>query len=382
MKKIILSLLLCLISHTLYAQDIITFRDGKSVKAKVLEITQTEIKYKRFSNLDGPLYTINKNTVTQIQYKGGDIEEFSNEPVASSSTSSSSVASNPNAPQLIEVEPDERNAEIIRQSRYGSNGCGDMFPKRTAHFKPADCAVAKLVFTESSVVSTSEVEVLTSNDWMKPKGALYAFLGVNIALKNKTDKVIYVDLGNSFSTDKFTTRCYYDPSKVVSINDGKTSGSSLNLGAVAGVFGLGGTIVGRLASGVNVGSAETGGTTTTYSPQQYVAIPPGGRGYISKWEKEYDGPIRREGESILREGESFKLLLKSVGINKNDSKVFSEANSPCKRDYYITYSTDPQFKTYSVVRFSVYIHQIVGAYPGLIDIPEGICTTYEVFDEY
>jgi hypothetical protein len=249
-----------------------------------------------------------------------------------------------------------------------------MFPKRTAHFKPAGSAVAKLVFTESSVVSTSEVEVLTSNDWMKPKGALYAFLGVNIALKNKTDKVIYVDLGNSFSTDKFTTRCYYDPSKVVSINDGKTSGSSLNLGAVAGVFGLGGTIVGRLASGVNVGSAETGGTTTTYSPQQYVMIPPGGRGYISKWEEV-------NGETV-REGESFKQAIKSVGIQPNNLKVFSEANSPCKRDYYITYSTDPEFKTYSVVRFSVYIHQIVGAYPGLIDIPEGICTTFEVFDEY
>lgn len=368
MRKIILSLLLCLISHSLYAQDIITFRDGKSVKAKVLEITQTEIKYKRFSNLDGPLYTINKNTVTQIQYKGGDIEEFSNEPVANSSTSSSSVASDPNAPQLIEVEPDERNGEMIRQSRYGSNGRGDMFPKRQPRFGRTNYAVAKLVFTESSVVSTNEIEMI--------------YNGENIALKNKTDKVIYVDLGNSFSTDKFTTRCYYDPSKVVSINDGKTSGSSLNLGAVAGVFGLGGTIVGRLASGVNVGSAETGGTTTTYSPQQYVAIPPGGSGYISKWEKEYDGPIRREGENILREGESFKLLLKSVGINKNDSKVFSEANSPCKRDYYITYSTDPEFKTYSVVRFSVYIHQIVGTYPDLIDIPEGICTTYEVFDEY
>lgn len=356
MRKIILVLLLCLISHSLYAQDIITFRDGKSVKAKVLEITQTEIKYKRFSNLDGPLYTIDKNTVTQIQYKGGDIEEFSNEPVASSSTSSSSVASDPNAPQLIEVEPDERNAEMIHQSRYGSNGRGDMVPKRQPRFgRTNNYAVAKLVFTESSVVSTNEIEMI--------------YNGENIALKNKTDKVIYVDLGNSFSTDKFMTRCYYDPSKVVSINDGKTSGASLNLGAVAGLFGLGGTVVGRLASGVNVGSAKTGGTTTTYSTQQYVMVPPGGRGYISKWEEV-------NGETV-REGESFELAIKSVGIQLNNLKVFSEANSPCKRDYYITYSTDPEFKTYSVVRFSVYIHQIVGAHPDLIDIPEGICATVE-----
>ena len=355
MRKIILSLLLCLISHSLYAQDIITFRDGNSVKAKVLEITQTEIKYKRFSNLDGPLYTINKNTVTQIQYKGGDIEEFSNEPVANSSTNSSSVASDPNAPQLIEVEPDERNAEIIRQTRYGSNGRGYMIPQRQARIGRTNYAVAKLVFTESSVVSTNEVAVI--------------YDGKTITLKNRTDKVIYVDLGNSFSTDKFATRCYYDPSKVVSINDGKTSGAGLNLGAVAGIFGLGGTIVGRLASGVNVGSAKTGGTTTTYSTQQYVMVPPGGSGYISKWEI-VDG-------QIVREGESFKQAIKSVGIQVNNMKVFSEANSPCKRDYYITYSTDPEFKTYSVVRFSVYIHQIVGAHLDLIDIPKGIVAIME-----
>ena len=360
MKKIILSLILCLIAHSLYAQDIITFTDGKSVKAKVLEISQTEIKYKRFSNLDGPLYTINKNTVSQIQYQGGDIEEFSNEPVANNSTSNNNVTNDPNSPQLIELEPDERNAEIIRCSRYGSNGCGDMFPKRTVRFKPADWAVAKLVFTESSVVSTNEVEVIYGHS--------------EIALKNKTDKVMYVDLGNSFSTDKFATRCYYDPSKVVSTNDGKTSGASLNLGAVAGLFGLGSTTVGRLASGVNVGRAETAGTTTTYSSQQYVMIPPGGSGYISRWEYV-------NGQAV-REGESFKLLIKSVGINKNDSKVFSEANSPCRRDYYITYSTDPEFKTYSVVRFSVYVHQIVGASDYDIDIPAGISTVKEHIGGY
>lgn len=359
MKRAILSLILIVITQSIFAQDIITFTDGKSVKAKVLEITQTEIKYKKYSNLDGPLYTINKNTVMQIKYKGGDVEEFSNEPTTSSSTNSNNEATNTNEPQLIELGPDENNAEIIRCSKYGKNGRGDMFPKRNIRFKAADYVTAKLVFTASSVVSNGEVTI--------------RHMGNNIAIINNTDDVIYVDLGNSFSTDKFATRCYHDPTKVVSFNDSQTSGGSLNLGAITGIFGIGG-IVGRLASGINVGSASSGGTTTTYSTQRYIIVPPGGTGWITKWES-------HDGKTAL-EGENFKQLFKSVGINKNDSKVYNETNSPIKRDYFITYSTSPEFKTYSVLRFSVYVHQLIGASSVDTDIPNGICTVTEYIGQY
>ena len=45
-------------SLCLSAQDVIVKRDGSTILSKVLEVNKTDIKYKKFSNLNGPTYTI------------------------------------------------------------------------------------------------------------------------------------------------------------------------------------------------------------------------------------------------------------------------------------------------------------------------------------
>ncbi|MFH1321769.1 MAG: hypothetical protein ABII90_14110 [Bacteroidota bacterium] len=64
-------------SETSFSQDAIYKTDGSRIEAKVIEITGTEIKYKKFSNPDGPLYTINYSEVVMIIYKNGDSEVYS-----------------------------------------------------------------------------------------------------------------------------------------------------------------------------------------------------------------------------------------------------------------------------------------------------------------
>lgn len=54
--------------------DIITFRSGDQVTAKVIEISEDKIKYKRCDNLDGPAFVVSKATVASIKYSNG-IEE-------------------------------------------------------------------------------------------------------------------------------------------------------------------------------------------------------------------------------------------------------------------------------------------------------------------
>ncbi|GAB3814733.1 hypothetical protein GCM10028895_08110 [Pontibacter rugosus] len=77
MKQILFSLLFmgCL-SPSLQAQDMIMKRSGEKVEAKVLEITPSEIKYKRFSNQEGPIYILPKADVTLIQYADNSSESF------------------------------------------------------------------------------------------------------------------------------------------------------------------------------------------------------------------------------------------------------------------------------------------------------------------
>ena len=60
------------------AQDIIVKKDGNIMKSKVVELTETQIKYKNYTNLDGPLYTINIGDVLSITYENGERETFFN----------------------------------------------------------------------------------------------------------------------------------------------------------------------------------------------------------------------------------------------------------------------------------------------------------------
>lgn len=63
--------LLTLIVVNLNAQDIITMHNGNDIKAKVFEISDTEIKYKKFDLLDGPTYTKKKSEILIIRYENG-----------------------------------------------------------------------------------------------------------------------------------------------------------------------------------------------------------------------------------------------------------------------------------------------------------------------
>lgn len=53
------------------AQDIITKTNTDEIEAKVLKVGNKEIEYKRWDNLDGPIYTISTRNVSQIEYRNG-----------------------------------------------------------------------------------------------------------------------------------------------------------------------------------------------------------------------------------------------------------------------------------------------------------------------
>jgi len=63
------------------AQDIIILKDGNTIAAKVSEISPTEIRYKRFDNLDGPTIVIPADRVLSIRYQNGTQEIINATPV-------------------------------------------------------------------------------------------------------------------------------------------------------------------------------------------------------------------------------------------------------------------------------------------------------------
>ena len=152
---IVLISALCLSAASLLGQDIILFRDGNSVEAIVVEITQTEIKYKKFKNPNGPLYTKSQSDVQSIKYAYGEVEEFTktNNIVPVAETAQSDDATD--APQLISLSGDEENDRILK--RFSE---GEMMPYK---IKPESYVVVSGIqrweLTENSVISNEQVKV-------------------------------------------------------------------------------------------------------------------------------------------------------------------------------------------------------------------------------
>lgn len=77
MKRTILLLLAVLCcAMTVTAQDVIVKRDSSKIEARVTEITPEAVRYKRFSNPDGPTYVLPVGQIDCIRYANGEQETF------------------------------------------------------------------------------------------------------------------------------------------------------------------------------------------------------------------------------------------------------------------------------------------------------------------
>ena len=74
LKKPLLFVVLFCASLISMAQDVIVKKDGTTIQSKVLEISETAIRYKKWSNQDGPLYSIKRSSVDSITYQNGEVE--------------------------------------------------------------------------------------------------------------------------------------------------------------------------------------------------------------------------------------------------------------------------------------------------------------------
>lgn len=76
MKKLF-TLLLCIICATMvYAQDIIITKDSKRIEAKIIEVTPTTVKYKKWNYQDGPDISEAKSNIAAIMWGNGEVEAF------------------------------------------------------------------------------------------------------------------------------------------------------------------------------------------------------------------------------------------------------------------------------------------------------------------
>ncbi|MBS1636132.1 MAG: hypothetical protein JST26_09465 [Bacteroidetes bacterium] len=76
MKSFVFYSLLLLSALQVHAQDIIVKNDSSRTFAKVLEISPSEVRYKRNDYVEGPTIVISKNDVAYIQFSNGTTERY------------------------------------------------------------------------------------------------------------------------------------------------------------------------------------------------------------------------------------------------------------------------------------------------------------------
>lgn len=74
--KHLLVLLFFLCSASTFAQDVIVKKDGSTVVCRVVEVNGTEIVYKKWSDLNGSNYVMERSAASAINYENGKKEEL------------------------------------------------------------------------------------------------------------------------------------------------------------------------------------------------------------------------------------------------------------------------------------------------------------------
>ncbi len=81
MKNIILlSLLLLLVPFLAKAEDVIHYTNGEKLSAKVIEVGKDYVKYRKSTNLDGPVYSESTELISRIDYENGTNDVWNHEP--------------------------------------------------------------------------------------------------------------------------------------------------------------------------------------------------------------------------------------------------------------------------------------------------------------
>lgn len=277
MKQLfVFSLLLC--SASAFAQDVIVKQDGSTILSKVIEIGTEEVKYKKFSNPDGPTYNIRKADIMTINYENGEKETFENQ---SSQPANEEPSPKDFAPGGLTGVLKSANESIIAQYNAVTpvwNSPQSM--KKAKHILNIFKVDESSIFENNDVKQTFAIgraywtkdhwgDLIDSNDKIAYMQQNYV---LTVKIYNKTNKTMYIDLANTFITRGDEAQPYYVPTATTTTH-GTTTATSVNVGAVAGALGIGGGL-GTLAKGVNVGSGSSSSSTTIEYSQRVVAIPP------------------------------------------------------------------------------------------------------------
>jgi hypothetical protein len=136
MKKLFFLLTMCVVFN-LSAQDIIVKRNGDELQCRILEVSKNEVKYKRWTNQDGPAFSEKKSNIFMIKYENGEKDMIAHSSSASESSAISSGMNSVDPNEYIFEEPTPISHTYLKYTTRGSRESGlikwgNMLPEEQA----------------------------------------------------------------------------------------------------------------------------------------------------------------------------------------------------------------------------------------------------------
>lgn len=238
--KLIALTAICMTSSYIFAQDLIVKKDGSVIQAKVTKVGTSEVEYKKWSNPDGPQYSITIADILAINYKNGDKETFDN---VSANRNSQAVKTQTEGQQnVIQLQTKDlshevkiANDEMIAKLNEPIELLINEKDKKDIGKKEVSSAIAcfgvspKSVLCDGNIaimVETGELYKETSKrpaEWIN--GGLYSRnkdwgsrtkYVINPAIRfhiyNNSNQTLYIDLANTFYVNMGKSQTFYIPS--------------------------------------------------------------------------------------------------------------------------------------------------------------------------
>lgn len=360
MKQLIILFTVMFFACNAKAQDKLITQKGDVKIVYNVEVGTSNIFYKLENKENAALQQIHKKDVVMIIHADGSKELFTGD------TTSTPKAETPqNVQPTASISQIDRHPVVVKDENFVPVMFVD--EKEKAKNKKAKTAYMLYQLKNGSYLSddnlTVECSIITDNFYMIPMGFNFSVL-----LRNKTNKTIYIDLGNIFIMRGGEATAYYIPS-ATSTGTETSKGGSVNLGSVGSAIGVGGA-AGTLLNGVNVGGSSSKSSTTTIYTQRIVAIPPMSQKTLESQSLFPVGSDARYNEFIKTEethtitgkptGVSFTKLNSSIALKVGESRLFNENNSPIQFAAFIAYSFNENCSETASLQANYYVKQIIG----------------------
>lgn len=365
-----LALMLCSWGFT-WAQDRVITKEGDVMEVYRVDVGSTFIYYTLEDKDDAPLQKIAKADVLMIRKKDGTKIDVT---AAATATAPASPAQTGQAaqPGIVTLKREELTAE-------GKAANDALMEKLNCHVelvlkeskqedagkKKANRGFAILGVKQNSVIANEDIEVGMTLGEMYQEKKVDVFYPLKVyekfyvdcsyephicfSVKNKQNKTLYLDLGNTFYVSQGQPVCYYIPTASTT-SSGSSGGGSLNLGAVAGALGVGGA-VGTLASGISVGGGSSKSTSTTTYSQRVIGIPPYATVQLSPKPLYPDKSYPVFNFSSDCEGGTMMV---------GDNYTYAEETSPLQMSLILAYSETENCERTKSAPINLYIRQLLG----------------------